>query len=253
MKYINYPVADPDGRPAPVGVRVLPCGDSALTVEFGDVIDPALNERVRALDDLVNTGELPILGTIPTYRSLLIEYDGTLIAYAQISSSILALCTTLSKVLKPGRNWEVPVAYGGTFGADLAALADRHGMTAEELIRRHSNCQYLVYMIGFVPGFTYLGGLDPALATPRLPTPRRKVPAGSIAIGGEQTAIASVEAPSGWHQIGRTPVRAFASTRDPVCLFAPGDTVSFLPISEDSWLSLAQAAHSGQTVARQIA
>lgn len=233
--------------------KFLPSGDSALTVEFGDTIDQEISNHVLALAAALETCGLPVTAVVPTYRSLLIEYDAIAIDYDEMCAALMPLCAELPDSAASGRHWEVPVVYGGTFGIDLTSLAARHAMTEEELIARHSSVAYRVYMIGFVPGFTYLGGLDRRLETPRLPNPRLKVPPGSIAIGGAQTAVASIEAPSGWHQIGRTPVRAFMPSRDPVCLFAPGDTVTFRPIANAQWEALSLAAYIGEPVARLLA
>jgi KipI family sensor histidine kinase inhibitor len=144
------------------------------------------------------------------------------------------------------------VVYGGQFGEDLHDLAERHAMSTEALVALHLAPDYRVGMVGFVPGFSYLIGLDPKIATPRRASPRVSVPAGSIAIGGAQTAVGSLEAPSGWHQIGRTPVHAFRSDRTPPSLLAPGDRVRFRQIQEADWHALALAAYRGDTVARRL-
>ena len=151
-----------------------------------------------------------------------------------------------------GRAWQVPVAYGGEHGIDLAEMAAERGITEAELVRRHAAPTYRVYMIGFQPGFAYLGGLDPALAKPRRTDPRPRTPAGSISIGGVQTAVASVEAPSGWHLIGRTPALPFRLGRDPVFLFQAGDSVRFEPISPEAVEALATLATAGEPVAERL-
>ncbi len=143
----------------------------------------------------------------------------------------------------------MPVVYGGEFGEDLAGFAELHGMGEEQIAELHARAVYRVHMVGFVPGFTYLGGLDPRLATPRRKTPRQRIPAGSISIGGHQTAIGSIEAPSGWHLIGRTPVRCFHPDRDPIFLFRAGDEVCMEPIQADAWDELAALATAGDMVA----
>jgi KipI family sensor histidine kinase inhibitor len=228
--------------------RILPCGDAALAVEFGDVIDPRVNARVLALDERL-CGAEGITETVPTYRSLLVHYDPLLRDFADLSAQVLALSRDLPDEPREGRLWRVPVVYGGEFGIDLLDVAARHGMTPAELVRRHAAPEYRVYMIGFVPGYTYLGGLDPGIATPRREVPRTKVPAGTISLGGIQAVVASIEAPSGWHLLGRTPVRTFMPDRDPVFLLQPGDRVKFEPVDASAWETLDRAAAAGEPVA----
>lgn len=232
--------------------RVLPCGDSGLTVEFGKSIDVVSNDLVMALDRKLSSSNLPILECVPTYRSLLIEYDGVAIDYETIAEQIIGLCPDLSVHNLTERHWLVPVVYGGTFGIDFEEVANTHGLSSEQLVERHASATYRVYTVGFMPGFTYLGGLDPDLATRRRPSPRLSVPEGSITIGGVQTAITSIEAPSGWHVIGRSPVRAFMAHRNPTCLFQIGDLVTFQPIPADAWHDLSLAAYKGEVVAELV-
>jgi 5-oxoprolinase (ATP-hydrolysing) subunit B len=229
--------------------RILPCGDSALTVEFENTIDARINEQVLALDCAVSAMGSPILETVPTYRSLFVQYDATSVNFAGLSERIIDLCRTSNGIELRGRLWQIPVVYGGQFGVDLEAVAGKLNLAAAEVIERHSRPTYLVYMIGFVPGFAYLGGLDASLALPRRLNPRATTPAGSISIGGGQASVASIAAPSGWHLIGRTPVRQFMTGRSPVTILAPGDRVRFLPIDAGEWPSLASAAHRGELIA----
>ena len=238
--------------PAHPNPRILPCGDAALAVEFGDSIDPAINARVLALDAAL--GERPwLVETVPTYRSLLIHYDPTAIDFAELSRDLLQLAAEAKAVQGSGRTWTIPVAYGGEHGIDLEATASTHGLTPDELVRRHAAPTYHVYMTGFLPGFAYLGGLDPTIATPRRVTPRLKTPPGTISIGGVQALVASIEAPSGWHLLGRTPVRNFMPGRDPVFLLQPGDHVRFQPIDSVAFRELDQAAEAGSIVAEPTA
>jgi KipI family sensor histidine kinase inhibitor len=233
--------------------RILPCGDAALTVEFGAEIDPALNARVLALDP--RAAALPgVVETVPTYRSLLVHYDPAATGFAALADALLALSEERSEEGGvPGRAWRVPVVYGGAFGIDLDDLAARHGLDPDEVIARHAAPEYRVYMIGFAPGYAYLGGLDPALATPRRESPRMRTPAGTIAIGGVQASVASIEAPSGWHLLGRTPVRAFMPGRDPIFVLRPGDRVRFEPVPASAWDALDRRAQAGELVAERMA
>lgn len=232
--------------------RILPCGDAALSVEFGSEIDPRLNARVLELDARLQGSSDGIVETVPTYRSLLVHYDPTVTDFESLKAAVLEASRDLSDELRQGRLWEVPVVYGGAFGIDLDEVAAVHALTPAQLIEKHAAPVYRVYMLGFVPGFAYLGGLDPTIATPRRETPRSRTPAGTISIGGIQALVASIEAPSGWHLLGRTPVRSFMPRRDPVFLFEAGDRVRFRPIDAARWDELDGAAAAGEIVAEVI-
>lgn len=232
--------------------RVLPCGDTALTVEFGDAIDPVLNARVLALDARVAEGVPGVVETVPTYRSLLVHYDPVSTDFDALSATLASLAADLPDAVDEGRLWRVPVVYGGAFGIDLEETAERHGLTPAGLIERHAAPVYRVYMLGFLPGFAYLGGLDPAIATPRRDSPRLKTPPGTISVGGVQALVASIEAPSGWHLLGRTPLRNYMPNREPAFLLRPGDQVSFEPIPAERWPALDAAAAAGEWVGEVI-
>ncbi|MBV9568201.1 MAG: 5-oxoprolinase subunit PxpB [Hyphomicrobiales bacterium] len=233
--------------------RLLLCGDSALVVEFGNSIDPELNRRVLAFDALLAQEQVPgIRETVPTYRSLLVHYDPTIVGYAELGAKLMDFATREGLPSRKGRRWRVPVVYGEAFGIDLEAVAERAGFSPEEVIQRHSGAEYRVYMLGFLPGFTYLGGLDPKLATPRRQEPRLEAPAGMIAIGGIQTGIQCIAAPSGWNILGRTPVRTYHPGRDPIFLIEPGDHVTFIPIPMREWDALDRAAEAGEWVAEMV-
>ncbi|MCG6121344.1 MAG: 5-oxoprolinase subunit PxpB [Microvirga sp.] len=232
----------------------LPCGDTALTVEFGREVDPHLNALTLALDAALKDRPAPgLVETVPTYRSLMLQFDPLTTDHAAIEDAVRALLPGLEASTETARRWRVPVVYGGEFGVDLEDVASRHGLTPAGLIERHCAPIYRVAMLGFLPGFCYLAGLDPSIATPRRNDPRAVTPASSIAIGGEQANIASIEAPSGWHLIGRTPVRNFLSTRDPAFLIGAGDEVVFEPIAADRWAELDAAAAAGEWIAQEIA
>lgn len=233
-------------------IRILPCGDRALCVEFGSSIDPELNARVLALDAAI-AGEPGIVECVPTYRSLLVHYDPLAVGFDELAKRLLAVAAKAGSRPVEGRTWRIPVAYGGEHGIDLEATAATHGITPDELVRRHAAPTYRVYMIGFMPGYAYLGGLDPSIATPRRTNPRLKTPAGTISIGGIQALVASIEAPSGWHLLGRTPVRNFMPRRDPVFLLRPGDGVRFEPIGHELYAELDRAAAMGEIVAEVLA
>ena len=230
--------------------RFLPCGDAAVTIEFGTDIDPATSARVLALDAALNAEAVPgLIETVPTYRSLMLQFDPLTFDYEGLVRRVAALAATLDAAPQRGRCWRVPVVYGGSFGIDLAAIAERHGLTAAQLIDKHAAPVYRVYMIGFMPGFTYLGGLDPTIATPRRTDPRPMTPAGVISIGGIQALIGGQAMPSGWHILGRTPVRTFMAGREPAFLIEAGDEVVFEPVEAARWEALDRAAEAGEPVA----
>lgn len=229
--------------------RILPCSDTAICVEFGDEISEAVNARVYAFGLLLEqTCVSGICETVPTYRSLLIHYDP-----AQILCD--SLCALLQKIVKEATDFSfpeqetisVPVLYGGEFGPDLSFVAEYHQMTPEEVIRRHTAPEYLIHMIGFLPGFAYLGGMDPQLATPRLETPRVRIDGGSVGIAGGQTGIYPMDSPGGWRLIGRTPLRLYDPHREKPVLFDAGQRIRFYSITPREFQRLRQreeGAHS---------
>ncbi|MFG5118405.1 5-oxoprolinase subunit PxpB [Methylorubrum sp. POS3] len=230
--------------------RLLACGDTAFTIEFGARIDPALSARVLALDAALAARALPgIRETVPTYRSLTVHLDPLTADPEALGRAVLSLAQEPLPPVAASRLWRIPVVYGGTFGIDLEAVAAHHGLAPQAVIERHAAPEYRVAMIGFLPGYAYLEGLDPRLALSRRPHPRPVTPAGTISIGGAQALVASIAAPSGWHLLGRTPVRTFVPDRDPVFLLRPGDRVRFVPTPAEDWERLSAAAEAGETVA----
>ena len=241
--------ADPDiDRPV---IRYL--GDRALSVEFGERIDPQLIARVHAFDAALNRLNLAdIVETVPTYRATTIFFDPLTADLQEIEAAIFQLATTHGSYRAKGPLWEVPVTYGEEFGIDIEDVAAHAGISRSEMIELHSAAEYLVAMVGFLPGFSYLSGLDSRLAMPRRLEPRAVIPASSISIGGQQTAIGSLEGPSGWHLIGRTPARPFQPGRTPEFLFEPGDRIRFRPISAREWSLLDRDAAQGALVAERF-
>lgn len=216
--------------------------DDALLLHFGadaPPVDPAANARVHRTAARIRTVGLPWLrDLVPAFASLAVFFDPDVIdadAARRRLDALLDGAATPEESDPPARRIEIPVVYGGAFGEDLDAAAAELGLTPDALIARHSAATYTVAMIGFAPGFPYLSGLDPALALPRLATPRTRVPAGSVAIGGAQTGLYPRESPGGWRLLGRTPLRLFDPTRAMPSLLAPGDRVRFRPIPADDF------------------
>lgn len=240
----------PSGETPANPPRFLPAGDGAVVVEFGSVVDETLSERVMAVDARIAEAAIDgIVETVPTYRSLLVVHDPLVIRARRLIPRLAELAAEAGAATTAGRRWVIPVCYGGNYGEDLEWVARTHGMTPDDVVTLHSEAVYRVYMIGFTPGFTYLGGLPEKLHTPRRETPRTLVPAGSVAIGGQQAAVFSVASPSGWHMLGRTPVRTFDVRRDDPFLVGPGDRVRFSPITAAEFDALAARAEAGDIVA----
>ncbi len=208
----------------------LPSGDSALLVTLSDRVDLETNRRAHTL--AARLAEAPMLGlgeAVPGYTTLLVHYDLLVLSYEQVLEWVQArLSEANSTVIAAPRRIEVPVIYGGEHGPDLEFVARHNGLSPEEVVRRHMARDYPVYLVGFTPGFPYLGGLDESIAAPRLSSPRSRVPAGSVGIAGQQTGIYSVDSPGGWRLIGWTPIKLFDPGRDPPSFFAPGDVVRFV-------------------------
>ena len=210
--------------------RINPLGDSSVLVQLGDEIDFTINQRVHTLANLIDSSALDgIIETVPAYATLLVHYDPLNLSYAQVKNYLRARITQVeeSDSRKP-RQVEVPVRYGGEYGPDLDFVASHSGLPVEEVIRIHAERIYTIFMMGFTPGFPYMGKLDDAIITPRLPTPRTHVPAGTVAIAGSQTGIYSIDSPGGWQLIGWTPLKLFIPESDSPFLFSPGDEVKFI-------------------------
>ncbi|MGW8269585.1 MAG: 5-oxoprolinase subunit PxpB [Burkholderiales bacterium] len=235
---------------APPACRFLHAGDQALVVEFGDVIDAGLNRLVQALDRRVTAAAIKgVIECVPTYRSLMIVYDPLRIRAAALRQRVEKLLPRTADAEAAARRWTIPVAYGGPHGLDLDEVARVHDLSTDEVVALHSGAEYRVYMIGFSPGLAYLGGLPASLHTPRRASPRLRVPASSVAIGGIQAAVFSVEIPSGWHLLGRTPERMFDLCRAEPFLLGAGDRVRFRPISAAEYDRLAALTARGDVVA----
>jgi len=214
---------------------ISPVGDCAISIDFGQVIDPKINRHIRQTIERIQELKLDgITELVPTYCALLIQYDAMLYSYSDI-------CNLMEPLLEPSVTndandrvtvIEIPTVYGGEFGPDLGFVASHNNLSEDEVVSIHSGTDYLVYMLGFIPGFTYLGGMDPRIATPRLSSPRTLIPAGSVGIAGEQTGTYPSDSPGGWQIIGRTPVTMYDMSKEQAALLSAGDYVRYVPIDE---------------------
>jgi inhibitor of KinA len=220
-------------------VRFLSVGDRALAVEFGDTIDRRLSRQVLRLDRAVRAAPPPgVVETVPTFRSLLVHYDPLATSRTDLEQAITALVDGGEAADAGARLWRIPVCYAGEFAPDLDEVGRLAGLAADDVVRLHSGRHYHVYMLGFLPGFPYMGDLPPQLALPRRADPRVRVAAGSVAIATALTAIYPYESPGGWHLIGATPIRLFDAARTPPALLAAGDMVLFEPIDPDMFAAV---------------
>lgn len=237
--------------------RILTAGDSAVVVSFGEIASEVLNEKVRSFWNMLRNcydgeerqnyvpNEVKILEAVPTYRDVCVYYDPCTTDFEKLIFFLDNLAQETERNIKNnegqlnyGKSVIVPTVYGGKYGPDLKMVAAYNGLSTEEVVQLHSEKPYLVYMIGFSPGYPYLGGLSQKLWTPRRGNPRKMVPAGAVGIGGQQTGVLTIPSPSGWNYIGMTPLSFFDITKDPPSLVEPGDLVTFVPISEKEAMAM---------------
>ncbi len=253
------------------GPRYLDQGETALTVEFGDAVDPDINARVLALDDALRAAPPPgVKETTPTYRSLLVHYEpleisrAALIDWIEKRLPVIARRIGAQAIQEPSggsgslrsarnANWVVPSCYDPALAEDIEEAAALLGMTAEAIAAQHAGARYRAYMYGFAPGWCYLGGLPAALALPRRLAPRGPTPQGAVLIGGGLSLIGANPMPTGWYVVGRTPERLFSLRRDPPFLVAPGDAIRFEPVDAATFAALEARAAAGETIARREA
>ena len=217
---------------------ISPVGDCAISIDFGQVIDPKINRQIRQIIEQIKGLQLDgIIELVPTYCALLVQYDAMVYSYSDICR---ILEPTLQESVTDSANElvtivEIPTVYGGEFGPDLGFVASYNHLSEAEVVSIHSGTDYLVYMLGFIPGFTYLGGMDPRIATPRLSSPRTLIPAGSVGIAGEQTGTYPSDSPGGWQIIGRTPVTMYDMSKEQAALLQAGDYVRYVSIDENEF------------------
>lgn len=228
--------------------KILLAGDSAVTVQFGETIDPAIYAKVKSLNEAIE-GAKPkgIIETIPTFRSLMVQYDPLLLPYAELVTLLEGFMQQSGKTKAARKKViTIPVCFGGSKGPDLQDVADYHHMTTDEVVRLCCSKDVLIYMLGFTPGYPYIGGMPEELATPRLISPRLKVPAGSVGIGGEQLGVYSVESPGGFRLIGKTPLHLYDPfRRKNTVLLEAGEYIRFKAINELEYGKIAKEEQLG--------
>ncbi|WP_319244253.1 5-oxoprolinase subunit PxpB [uncultured Propionivibrio sp.] len=235
-----------------MAVRLLPLGDTAWTVEFGDRIDPALHARVIGLLDALETargrGECAaIVDVVPTYRSLTVHYDPARGDGAALGRMLVSLAQAAGAVRREGRRWCIPVCFDDDLAPDLNELAAAKGLTPAAVIEKMTSTSFEVYMIGFMPGFPYMGGLPAELEMPRLASPRKAVPARSLAVAGSMCAVYPWESPGGWRLLGRTPMPMFSAADEAApSLLASGDRVMWRAIDRAEFDAMEAAAQRGE-------
>ncbi len=233
--------------------KFLAAGDRAIVIELGDEISFECNRQVHALHNAIERERLPgVIDLVPTYRSLLVEYDPIQVSFEEMADSLAAVRSgSVESQRDDATVVHLPVLYGGDHGPDLDFVTKNAGMERDEVVTVHSGTEYPVYMMGFTPGFPYLGGMSERIATPRRPTPRGEIPAGSVGIAEAQTGIYPIESPGGWQLIGRTPLRLFDVSRTPPSLIAAGNYVRFVPLSgEDEYRHIERQVASGEYQAK---
>jgi len=234
-------------------VRFLLTGDTSLSAEFGNEISESINARIRAFTIALEKSGIPgIVELVPTYRSCMVHYDPGVISFAALKERLEGLLGRLDSIeIPPSDVLEVPVLYGGEeMGPDLAFVAEHAGLSEREVVEIHTSTEYLIYMLGFTPGFTYLGGMSDAIETPRLKQPRVLIPAGSVGIAGKQTGVYPIDSPGGWQLIGRTPVKMYDPNRETPILPKAGQYIKFRAIDRAEYDDIAAAAEKGEYVCR---
>ncbi|APC40933.1 5-oxoprolinase subunit PxpB [Clostridium estertheticum] len=229
-------------------VKYLIAGDRALVVEFGDKIEEQVNSKIRSLTvAIAQEGIIGINETIPTYRSLMVIYDPIIMELDELISVLKSIILKMHELKLPdAKVIEIPTLYGGEYGPDIEFVAKHNKISIDEVIKIHTDREYLIYMIGFTPGFPYLGGMSDKIEAPRLQNPRTKIPVGSVGIAGKQTGIYPVESPGGWQLVGRTPVKLYDPCRDEPVLLNAGDYIKFRSIDENEYKIIEDLEREGK-------
>jgi len=229
------------------GAEFLPAGDSAIIIKAGNEISVEINRTIKTLLARIEKENIAgITDFIPSYNELMICYNPAITSLEKLKAKIVALEADIeNSKLSESNTKEVPVLYGGDYGPDLEDVAKHNNLSPEDVIRIHSSAEYLVYMLGFTPGFCYLGGMDQRIAMPRKETPRLKIPEGAVGIADQQTGIYPIESPGGWQLIGQTPLKLFDAHRKPEFLFNMGDTLRFIPVTKEEFQRIKAEVENG--------
>jgi KipI family sensor histidine kinase inhibitor len=227
--------------------RMCPVGDQAVLCEFGDVIDEGINNRVHCLRNSIMEKNIQgVTEIVPTYRSLLVFYNMSIISYRKLTKIISAIdIEAEADRIEDKKIRVVPCLYGGEYGPDLQEMSNELGMDIEQIINIHQGVDYKIYMLGFLPGFVYLGGLDKRIHMPRLDVPRTKIPARSVGIGGSQTGVYPMESPGGWRLIGSTPLDFYNPKREPPVLCKAGEYIRFVSVTQSDYENIRKDVEKG--------
>lgn len=228
--------------------KILIAGDSAVSIEFGKKIDPQICTMARAARLKIEEAKIKgVTELLQTYCCVMVQYDPRVIGYDELCEKLVALMADvdLNSVASEKVIMEIPVCYGGEYGPDMENVCSHTGLNEDEVVRLHSEPDYQIYMMGFLPGFVYLGGMNEKLETPRLKSPRERLDAGAVGIAGKQTGMYPLESPGGWQIIGRTPLKLYDPDREPPILYESGEYLKFVSISEAKYKELKELVDAG--------
>lgn len=228
--------------------KFIPAGDCSLVMEFGNSISPKINANIRNMVKKIDESSIKgITEVIPTYRSIQIIYDPMKATYKELIGRLREIESSIDNGdVSSIRIVEIPTVYGGDYGPDIEFIAKHNKLTIDEVIQIHTSRDYLVYMLGFTPGFGYLGGMDERIATPRLQVPRTKISGGSVGIAGSQTGIYPIDSPGGWQLLGRTPIKLYDPLFTPPVLLNAGDYIRFIPITQEEFFKIEEKVNRNE-------